>query len=214
VTELQAFRKEEGGMVSHLGMLGQYGAAQSTLVGSQADVFDPVEPPLFVGVFEAESEVAKWFAGSYDPSTIYVLLVPDGHEVSDRSGSHSCTQLCAYHESFPLAGTTLHVKYAVIPFACDHCKVNAGGVPANDAQNAEVLVIHEVREAMTDPVYHTAWYDPTGAEADDKCTFGVDPSNVFFKRTIPGPNDTPYYHPSRTFFFQKEWSNQASGCVP
>lgn len=210
-SELQAFRNEEGGMRSHMGMLEQYNAKQSTLLGAQADVFDPTEPPLTIDDFSARGEVAKCFGGSYDAGTIYVVVAPQGHFVTDRQGSLACSHICAYHDSYPAAGIT--VKYAVIPFACTECKVNAAGVPANDVQNAEVLTIHEVREAMTDPVFQTAWYDPTGAEADDKCTFGVSPSNVFSKQTIPGPNDTPYYHPSRTFFFQKEWSNAARGCV-
>lgn len=213
-SELQAFRKEEGGMVSHMGMLEQYGAPQTSLIGPQADVFDPAEPPIFSGDSEVRQEVAKWFAGRYDTNAIYVVVLPPGHVGRTRSGSESCggetVRMCAYHESYPDAASGIDVKYAAIPYAfCSACQVHApDGTAASDVQNAEVFVIHEVREAMTDPIYLTAWYDGNNDEADDKCA-----GEIFYKHTIPGPNDTPYYHPSRFFFFQKEWSNRYRGCV-
>src|ERR1051325_4643272 len=208
-SELQAFRNEEGGMYSNMGMLQQYGAAQGSLRSAQPDIFDPAEPPVFTDDSSSQAEVAKWFAGNYDANTIYVLIIPNGHLVSGRvlsaCGAQTVT-MCAYHQSFHDDGSNIDVKYVVIPFAfCQDCKVNAAGIAATDVQNAEVYTIHEVREAMTDPVYLKTWYDEDNEEADDKCAFGRDPSNVFSKHTIPGPNDTPYYHPSRFFFFQKEW---------
>jgi hypothetical protein len=214
-SELQAFRKEEGGMVSHMGMLAQYKAWQTSLIGPQADVFDTTEPPIFSGDFEVRGEVAKWFADRYDTNAIYVVILSSGHVAMTRKGSESCggqtVKMCAYHESYKDPASGIDVKYAVIPYAfCSACQVHApDGTAANDVQNAEVFVIHEVREAMTDPIYLTAWYDSNNDEGDDKCA-----SEIFYKHTIPGPNDTPYYHPSRFFFFQKEWSNEYRGCVP
>lgn len=216
--ELQAYRDLSGGMTSHMGMLGQYGTPQGSLTGSQADVFDPSEPPLEVTDGLAQAEVAKYFAGRYDNNAIYLVVFGDGHYLVYRDGETSCGGpspfLCAYHESYRDAASNMDVKYAVIPFAsCDTCKFNALGVVANDVQNAEIVTIHEVREAITDPVYGATWIDQADYEADDKCSPFASPSNVFYIRTPAGPLDTPYWHPGHTYFFQKEWSNSARGCV-
>jgi hypothetical protein len=68
---------------------------------------------------------------------------------------------------------------------------------------------------MTNPLPNTGWLDlgvaGTGyfpQEADEKCEAAV------FRRVIPGgPYDTPYYYPTRIFFFQRTWSNSAGSCV-
>ncbi|HEV7923510.1 MAG TPA: hypothetical protein VGR02_22220 [Thermoanaerobaculia bacterium] len=218
-SELVAFRNEYGGMAEHMGMLAQYGAPQSALTGSQADVFDPVVPPRATDDSSVQAEVGKHFAGRYDTNAVYVVVIASGHYAVYRNGDTSCYggqfRLCAYHQSYRDSASGIDVKYAVIPYAdCEECRVHApDGIYASDAQNAEVNIVHEVREAMIDPIYLTAWYDDNHAEGDDKCAFGVQPDNVFYRHTIPGANDAPSYHPSRFFFFQKEWSNASHGCV-
>jgi hypothetical protein len=216
VSELQAFRDSWGGMTEQMWMLAQYNAAQSSLTSTvQADVLDPSSPGIDVTDSAIRQKVTATF-GTRDFNTIYLVFLPPG-SYGDLNGSHSCggnnLRFCAYHHSYTDPVTAKAVKYGVIPYpSCSGCQVNAGGVWANDAQNAEVSVIHETREAMTDPVPWTGWFEG-GNEADDKCAPAVSMSNVFYLRTPGGPMDTPYYSPGHTFFFQKEWSNAEHGCV-
>jgi hypothetical protein len=216
--EMQTYRDLSGGMSSHLGMLAQYGTPQTTLTPSQADVFDATEPPATVTDADAQAEVRRQFGGQFDPKTVYVLLLPPDH-LSTKDGRTSCTGFCGYHFYFLDSASGKYVQYAVIPYvdpSCGTCSVHTADlVQANDVQSAEVWTLHEVREAITDPQRHT-WYDDAGNEADDKCQFNPnDPASdhIFYMITPAGPNDTPYYHPGHTFFFQREWSNSTHSCV-
>jgi hypothetical protein len=227
--ELQAYRDHSGGMTDHLWMLAQYDAPQGNLKGSQADVFDPVQPPYMVSDDAAADQVRRHFSGRYDYNTVYVLVLPYGvvssQNVTGTGIRTSCagTQspqsggMCGYHHYFrTLIGAA--VKYAVIPYpSCSSCrKYTAEGVWANDVQNAEITTLHEVRSVMLNPELD-GWWDGQGVEADDKCGFFVKgivrPDNIFRKFTPPGSPHLPYYEPGHVFFFQKEWSNDANGCV-
>lgn len=224
--ELQAYRDAYGGMTEHLGMLGQYHAPQGSLTSSQPDVFDPAEPPYEVSLVDVRTKVAQTFGGRYDRNAIYVVVLPDNHvtskPASDGTTERSCGgtnfRYCAYHQWFRDITTGWAIKYVVLPYAfCEGCrKYTLEGRYANDVQNAEIMTIHEVREAMTDPELN-AWYDRNGLEADDKCAFSVGgaahPENIFYRLTPGGPYDTPYYSPGHSFWFQKEWSNADHGCV-
>jgi len=62
-------------------------------------------------------------------------------------------------------------------------------------QNQEHFVVHETREAVTDPT-GTAWFDSFGNEADDKCAW----------------SPTPFIG-TGGYAYQYEWSNAAHACV-
>jgi len=225
-SELQAYRDTFAGMADHLGMLAQYNAPQTSLTSSQADIFDATTPPSEVTDTAAALEVQRWFLGRFDSNAVYVIVLPNGVVSSKKSEStsailKSCAgtqngQYCAYHRYFK-SGTVAY-KYAVVPYSsCSNCKKYAAdGVAALDFQNAEIMTIHEVREAMTNPELN-AWFDTNGLEADDKCAYIVDgafrPANIFYGTVLPmcGVGETcAAYH---TFWFQKEWSNSAHSCV-
>lgn len=212
--ELQGYRDFYGGMAEHMAMLGQYNAPQSSLTGSQADVVDPSEPPPTVSDADVRAKIAQYFAGRYDANTIYVVILGQGHDATDPLGRSSCSSWCAYQYRTTMEGVT--VKYVVVPYltatSCSACAVTSGTTQGSPAQIAEVSVIHEVHEVMTDPT-HQGWYDAAGWKISDKCSPAVSASNVFSYRIPAGPNDTPFYHPGYTFFFQKTWSNSAHGCV-
>lgn len=228
--ELQAYRDAYGGMSEHLWMLAQYDAQQGTLQGSQADVFDPAQPPSEVTDAAAKAEVRKHFLGRYDYNTVYVLVLPygvvssqnvtgSGIRTSCAGTQTSANGMCGYHNYFReiIFGPT--IKYAVVPYAsCSGCrKYTAEGVWANDVQNAEIITLHEVRQVMTNPELD-GWWDNEGREADDKCAFVVNnvtrPDNIFRRITPPGSIHLPNYTPGHVFFFQKEWSNNLNSPWP
>jgi hypothetical protein len=190
---MQSFRAN--GMVSHMGMLTQYGVTESSLIGSHADVFDP-NPPSSTRVTDAmvQAEVARTVGfNPANTNTVYEVFIPNGYYSYD-GGSTSCggTNLayCAYHSSGDGTHLATNVKYSIEPYpSCSGCAVS--GWSAN--QNANHFMIHETREALTDP-YGTTWYDAAGYEADDKCAWqGLFTSNGFG--------------------YQPEYSNSSRSCV-
>lgn len=227
-SELQAYRDGWAGMTDHMDMLAQYRAPQTSLTGAQADIFDSSTPPSEVTDAGAIAEVQKWFTGRYDYNTVYVILLPNGVVSSKKSESSSAiikscagttnNQYCGYHRYFRPSGFGSAVKYAVIPYSsCSSCrKYAADGVAAQDFQNAEVMTIHEVREAMTNPTLD-AWIDTNGLEADDKCAYSVNgftrPGNIFYGTVLPMCGVGEVCPASHTFWFQKEWSNSDRACV-
>jgi hypothetical protein len=200
VTELRSFRTSFSGMVSHTSMLNQYGAQQSNLVGSQADVFDTTNPSSTrVTDTMVQSEVAKWFSGRYDTNAVYEVFIPNGYYSDDGSGATSCggpnLQYCAYHSSGDGTHLPTNVKYSIEPYpSCSGCA--ASGFNTN--QNAEHFMVHESRESFTDP-YGTAWWDRVGYEADDKCAW----QGLFLEAAADG----------HTYGYQPEYSNSARNCV-
>jgi hypothetical protein len=186
-------------MVSHTGMLTQYGVTQNNFVGSQADIFDTTNPSS-AAVTDAmvQSEVAKWFAGRYDTNTIYEVFIPSGYYSKDGS-STSCggpsLAYCAYHSSGDGSHLPTNIKYSIEPYpSCSGC--SASGFNTN--QNAEHFMVHETRETVTDP-YGTSWYDAAGYEADDKCAW----TGLFLQNAADG----------HTYGYQPEYSNSARNCV-
>jgi hypothetical protein len=194
-SNMQSFRSNSTGMVSHMGMLTQYGVSESSLVGSHADVFDP-NPPSSTRVTDAmvQSEVARTVG--FNPAstnTIYEVFIPSGYYSYD-GGSTSCggpnLAYCAYHSSGDGSHLATNVKYSIEPWpSCSGCAVS--GWTTN--QNANHFMVHETREALTDP-YGTSWYDSVGYEADDKCAWqGLFTSNGYG--------------------YQPEYSNSTRTCV-
>ncbi len=190
----QSFRST--GMVSHMGMLSQYGVNETTLAGSHADVFDSVPPSSHrVTDVMVQQEVARTVGfNPADTNTIYEVFIPNGYYSDDGSGATSCggpnLQYCAYHSSGDGTHLATNAKYSIEPFpSCSGC--SASGFSTN--QNANHFMIHETREALTDPL-GTAWWDSVGFEADDKCAW----TGLFI---------------SNGFGYQPEYSNSARNCV-
>jgi hypothetical protein len=198
--EIQSFRNSAYGMVSHTSMLNQYGVYETTLQGSQADRFDTANPPSArVTDTMVQAEVAKYFKGAYDTNAIYEVFLPSGYYADDGSGANSCggpnLQYCAYHSSGNGSTLPTNVKYSIEPYpSCSGCQVSGFNV----YQNAEHFMVHETREALSDP-YGSAWYDAAGYEADDKCAWTA----LFTQAAADG----------HTYGYQPEYSNSARTCV-
>jgi hypothetical protein len=179
-------------------MLTQYRSAASgaatNMGGSVNDKFDTSTPPTNVTDSAVQAEVKKYFGGAEDTSTIYQVFIPSTSYSSDGS-STSCggpsLAYCAYHGHF--TDGSRDVKYAIGPYpSCSGCQTSG----FSDTQNADHFMIHESREAISDPDLN-AWYDRRGNEADDKCAW----------------SPTPFIDQTTGFAYQYEWSNSAGGCV-
>lgn len=194
-TGIQTFRNN--GIYNYSRMLSQYrnaGASAATnLGGNTNDKFDTSTPPVNVTDATLQAEVKKYFHGAYDTSAVYEVVLPIGSYSSDGT-STSCggpnLAYCAYHGHF---SDGVDVKYASIPYpSCSGCQSSG----FSDNQNTDHFVVHESREAISDPDLN-AWYDRQGNEADDKCAW----------------SPTPFIDQTTGFAYQYEWSNSAGGCV-
>jgi hypothetical protein len=112
----------------------------------------------------------------------------------------SFTSFCSYHSFF-----NTHTIYAVLPYAGTNLSIC--GVPSSpnsdiDADSMINLASHEQMETATDPLI-TGWYDSSGAEEADKCTWK-------FGTTTNGGDVVWNNHP---YIVQKEWDNAKSACV-
>lgn len=186
------------GIYPYTRMLTQYGnaagSATANMGGSANDKFDATTPPAAVTDALVQAEVKKYFGGAEDANTIYEVFIPIGSYSKDGS-STSCggpsLAYCAYHGNF--ADGSRDVKYSIEPYpSCSGCQ-SAG---FSTVQNAHHFMIHETREAISDPDLN-AWYDRRGAEADDKCAW----------------SPAPFINQATGFAYQYEWSNSAHGCV-
>ncbi len=195
-TGMQNFRTQ--GIYNYSRMLPQYSSAASATSSytapSAADVFDSSTPPQNVTDADVQAEVVKWFGGKEDGSTVYEVAIPIG-SYSSSGTSTSCggpnLAYCAYHGHF--TDGTNDVKYAILPYpSCSGCQSSG----FTDNQNQDHFIVHETREATTDPDLN-AWYDRRGNEADDKCAW----------------SPAPFIDQTTGFAYQYEWSNSASGCV-
>jgi hypothetical protein len=193
---MQNFRNT--GIAPYVNMLPQYrnaaGSASANMGGSANDKFDTSTPPTNVTDSAVQAEVKKYFGGAEDANTIYEVFIPIGSYSSDGS-STSCggpsLAYCAYHGHFTDGAND--VKYSIEPYpSCSGCASSG----FSTTQNANHFMIHESREAITDPDLN-AWYDRRGSEADDKCAW----------------SPTPFIDQTTGFAYQYEWSNSAGGCV-
>jgi hypothetical protein len=193
---MQSFRSS--GLYNYSRMLGQYSSAAASAAtnfgGSANDRFDTSTPPAAVSDAAVQAEVRKYFGGAEDASTIYEVFIPSGSYSSDGGGT-SCggpaLQYCAYHGNF--SDGSRDVKYSIEPYpGCSGCQ--SSGFNIN--QNGNHFMVHETREATSDPDLN-AWYDRSGNEADDKCAW----------------SPTPFVDQATGFGYQYEWSNSAGGCV-
>jgi hypothetical protein len=204
-TTIQAFRNQLG-TSSHYSMLTQYYdsayISTSNLAGSQPDWFDTSNAlPSSGNVTDTtvQNEVKRYVsAHGTNYSTVYEVFLPKyvpGTSTlvySSDGSSTSCggpsLAYCAYHSSYYNGSN--YVKYSIEPYpSCSGCQVSGWTV----VQNMTHFMVHETREAVTDP-RGNAWYDSTGYEADDKCAW----TGLFLENG---------------YGYQPEWSNSAGGCV-
>lgn len=199
---IQAFRNQLG-TSSHYSMLTQYYDANfintTNLAGSQADWFDTTNAlPSNGNVTDSivRAEVNRYLAGhgANNTSTVYEVFLPKyvpGTSTlvySSDGSSTSCggpgLAYCAYHWN------NGSIRYSIEPYpSCSGCQVSGWTV----VQNMTHFMVHETREAVTDPL-GTGWYDSSSQEADDKCAW----TGLFI---------------SGGYGYQPEWSNAAHGCV-
>lgn len=204
-TTLQGFRNQLG-TSTHYAMLTQYYDSayinQTNLEGSQPDWFDTSDAlPSNGNVTDSivQQEVKRYVAAhGTNYSTVYEVFLPKyvpGTSTlvySSDGSSTSCggpgLAYCAYHSQYWNGSN--YVKYSIEPYpSCSGCQVSGWTV----VQNMTHFMVHETREAVTDPLGN-AWYDSSGYEADDKCAW----TGLFL---------------SNGYGYQPEWSNKNNGCV-
>lgn len=137
-----------------------------------------------------------------DANGVYLVLT--SKDVSETSGF--LTRYCGWHWYQSISRTP--VKYAFVgdPSArLSACAAQSTASPnANPAADAMISVIaHEIAEAATDPL-GTAWYDATGAENADKCSWTYGATSVAsngsrYNLTLGGVN----------YLVQQNWKNLA-----
>ena len=166
----------------------------SNLGSGTADWFDTSTPPTNVTDSAVRSKVQSYLTThKTNPNTVYEVFIPST-SYSSSGSSTSCggpnVQYCAYHGFYGSGASA--VKYSIQPYpSCGGCKVSGW----SDVQNQEHFVVHETREAVTDPLLD-AWYDAAGFEADDKCAWSPSP-----------------FIGTGGYAYQYEWSNETSSCV-
>jgi len=147
--------------------------------------------------------------GAPDPSTVYMVVVPQGTGFDDGSMSLCCQDYSGYHDSMSIGGTT--VAYAII---CECPGFDYQGETVTDELTATMS--HELIEASTDPYVesnvawgqtdddHAAWTIWNGGEVSDMCEYNT---------------NFAYRPPGAQYVGQKSWSNAAAlagndPCVP
>ncbi len=192
-TTLQAYRNQLG-TTPEYNVITQYsGILQSNLGTGTPDLFDCTNPPTNVTDSAVQSKVNSYISAfGFNASTIYEVVIPKT-SYSSNGGSTSCggpsLAYCAYHGWIGSGASAK--KYSIEPYpSCSGCKVTGW----SDVQNAEHFMVHETREAVTDPT-GTGWWDSSGQEADDKCAWS------------PAP-----FLGTGGYAYQWEWSNAASAC--
>lgn len=207
-TLIETFFQSVGG-TSYYGMLGQYGAGNSSDLGGTW-----VDPVPFAGATVADSDVqaevrkaeaANGWTGGVGHN--FVVLLPPGQTECDASGACSGTDFCGYHDH-EADRSGVQTPYIVIPFpenpatpgTCTAGQSPNGDPAADDAVN---IVSHELFETVTDPLL-TAWWDAAGYEIGDKCAWTFGPT---------GTTGADVNLHGNSFIVQREYSNRISGCA-
>jgi len=208
-SDLETFAQTLGSSSYWAATTGEYGVGPLAYAGA---VHVDAPPATTMSTDALESWLASELDGthpefpSYDPSTIYAIVMPKGAGIQ-VDGAPPCASSPAYH--YEIDSGAQHIVYAAIN-RCDPLF----GLSGIDYLTAGLS--HELVEASTDPLYisapaydgpaakYTDWNLVTGGEVADFCT----PMNdVYFK-----PSDFP-------FTVQRSWSNAAAAaghdpCVP
>lgn len=132
---------------------------------------------------------AAHFGYDYDAS--YVVQLPHG--------SYNNLQWCAYHSHTSSPSGEVH--YTNMPYQpdfppCGTDSVNTGAQGLLDSTSETAA--HEISETQTDPDTSTGWYDASGNEIGDYCSY-INLQNI----TIS----------TGTFATQPLWSNAANYCA-
>jgi hypothetical protein len=209
VREVISFRNDPNGMMKHIGMLSQYRSTGSTsLKGTQPDYFDSSPPPNLkvtdAMVMQKVNTACTSLPGGCKTDTIYEVFIPAGYYSDDGTGATSCggpkLSYCAYHSYGNGVALAANIKYSIEPYPnCSGCHGKANWTAYHDQEH---FIVHETREAMTDPQLN-AWYDRVGYEADDKCAWGGATMDFLFDETVGG----------HTYAYQMEYSNAVRNCV-
>jgi hypothetical protein len=172
-------------------------------------------PPATIGDGAIESEILAnttgaspaWGAG--DPSTVYLVVLPQGTLATFADGETCCRDFGGYH-------STVDSGTVAVPYAVGCSCPGAFGPALTGLQERTFAVSHELVEAATDPFPTTnpayygndyadfVWSYATGGELGDMCAFNA---------------DAAYRLPGTELVVQRTWSNAAAGaarnpCVP
>jgi PKD repeat protein len=152
-----------------------------------------------------------------DLSQSYIVLLPDGVDTCDNSGTECADNVfCGYHDSFTVGSsqtTFTLLPYTNLSFASGSCTVPYPYTPPNgmsdDLAGLDSVGAHELLESATDPL-GTAYIDSAtpANEIADECAWTFDPVR---SASISGDqNQTVNGDP---YLIQDMWSNQDAGCV-
>jgi uncharacterized protein (TIGR03437 family) len=203
-SSLQGFRNQFG-TTPEYAVITQYtdsamrNIMASSLAGQNADWFDTSPPPNDAYDALVQNKVRAYLAShTSDANAIYEVILPRNSFL--EKGQTSCggptgtVQMCAYHASVVSGATPF--RYAAVGYpSCSFCQPL--GFLLTPAQNSEISVGHETREAMTDPDLN-AWYEDgadQGTESDDRCRLSPPPFLV------------------NQYAYQYSWSNELNGCA-
>jgi hypothetical protein len=136
---------------------------------------DTATPGNCVSDEQVQTEISNvialkgWTAGI---NSVFMLFTSIG-EGSCFTGTTMCayTYYCAYHGFF--GSTSSPVIYANLPYGnTSTCQIPGTPAPSGDpnADGAATAAIHELTEAMTDPLLN-AWYTAQGNEIGDLCAY-------------------------------------------
>jgi hypothetical protein len=193
----------------------EYGVGPLTILPAIM-LSDP--PPASVTDAMLESSLASntsganpaW--GAADPSTIYLLVLPEGTIESDSEGA-CCTDYDGYHYQTDVG---MGSSVVTVPYALSCACPGFDGPNVSDLQERTIDMSHELIETATDPFpdsdpaytqeddANIVWTLVTDGEVADMCEFNDD-ANV-----IPAGS---------TYMVQRSWSNAAAArfenpCVP
>lgn len=195
------------GNTPYYGMLGQYGAGNSSDLGGT--YVDPIPfAGTTVGDADVQAEVRKAEAANGWTGGVghnFVVILPPGEIECDSTGACSSLDFCGYHDHESDRNGVL-TPYIVIPFPdnvppfCTAGESPNGDPAADDAVN---IISHELFETVTDPLAN-AWFDGAGFEIGDKCAW------TFGSTGLTGADVTLH---GNSFYVQREYSNRISDCA-
>lgn len=195
-TTLQAYRNQLGTTGEYKTITQYSGIQLANLASGTADMFDCTNPPVNVTDALVRSKVNTYISFyGFNASTVYEVVIPSGSYSTDSSGATSCggpnLQYCAYHGW--IGSGVNATKYSIQPYpSCNGCRRTGW----SNVQNAEHFMVHETREAVTDPTGTGWWDNSTGEEADDKCAW----------------TPTPFIG-TGGYAYQWQWSNLSGSCI-
>jgi hypothetical protein len=195
-TTLQAYRNQLGTTGEYKTITQYSGIQLANLASGTADMFDCTNPPVNVTDALVQAKVNTYISFfGFNASTIYEVVIPSASYSTDPTGATSCGgpnfQYCAYHGWIGSGANA--TKYSIEPYpSCSGCRRTGW----SNVQNQEHFVVHETREAVTDPTGTGWWDNSTGEEADDKCAW------------IPTP-----FIGTGGYGYQWEWSNASGSCI-